>query len=237
MTPRTQDDNFAFLWEGFIYIPTTTTYNFRTNSDDGSKVYLGALNGTGSPYSYAGTAIVNNDGAHSAQDITSATVTLTTGVYPIAITYFEQAGGETMSLVWRTGSGTTYAAIPNNYFTDGAAVNGQAPAVPTTLVATAASFKRANLTWKDNSTNETGFEIWRSTNASTGFAIVTTTGPNAIAYPDSSLNAATTYYYKLKAIGQYGESAFTANANCYYIRCSGCACYSNKFGSIRYFYI
>ena len=40
LTPRYTNDNFAFLWEGFINVPTTGTYYFRTNSDDGSRLWL-----------------------------------------------------------------------------------------------------------------------------------------------------------------------------------------------------
>ena len=85
LTPRTQNDNFSFLWEGYINIPVSGTYNFRTNSDDGSRLWLGSLNGTTSPYTFSGTPLVNNDGLHGSQNVTSANITLTAGVYPIAI--------------------------------------------------------------------------------------------------------------------------------------------------------
>ena len=96
ITPRTQDDNFSFYWYGFINIPVAGTYTFRTNSDDGSKLYLGSLNGTVSPYNFSSAGTVNSDGLHGAQDATSADLTLAAGTYPIAIVYFEQGGGQSI---------------------------------------------------------------------------------------------------------------------------------------------
>ncbi|XVJ66420.1 MAG: hypothetical protein HEQ40_09775 [Lacibacter sp.] len=214
LTPRTQDDRFAFLWEGFINIPETGTYFFRTNSDDGSRLWLGSLNGTTSPYSFSGTPLVNNDGVHGAQDRTSVAVTLTQGIYPIAVAFFEQSSGQSLTVSWRTPStGTSYVTIPNSAFIETVPLGGTAPAAPSGLSANTVSFRQINLSWTDNSNNETGFEIWRSTNATTGFITVGTAAANATNYADSGLNANTTYYYRIRAIGQFGESAFTENLN------------------------
>jgi large repetitive protein len=210
ITPRTQNDRFAFLWEGVITIPTTGTYYFRTNSNEGSRLWLGPLNGTTSPYSFTATPTVDNNGIHNAQDRTSVALNLTAGVYPIAIAFFEQTGGESMTVSWRTpSSGTSFVAIPNSAFIETAVPGGTAPARPSNLSATAASYKRINLGWTDNSNNETGFEIWRSTNANTGFNVVGHAPANATTFADtSSLTPNTAYYYSIRAIGQFGESGF-----------------------------
>ncbi|WP_153796960.1 fibronectin type III domain-containing protein [Foetidibacter luteolus] len=117
LSPRTQDASIGFLWEGFIKITTAGSYSFRTKSDDGSKLYLGALNGTGSPYNHAAAALVNNDGLHGG--ITSdGTVTLSAGIYPIAITYFNATGGMTMFAYWKKPGTTSFVAIPDDAFTN-----------------------------------------------------------------------------------------------------------------------
>ena len=86
LSPATDQINYGFLWQGYIVIPTTGTYFFRTNSDDGSRLWLGSLNGTVSPYSFSGTPVVNNDGLHGAQNVNSSTSrSLQAGIYPIAI--------------------------------------------------------------------------------------------------------------------------------------------------------
>ncbi len=214
LVPRTQDDNFAFLWEGYIVIPTTGTYYFRTNSDDGSKVWLGAHNGSGSPYFFSGTTsgsnrvVVNNDGLHGPQNATSSAQSLIAGVYPIAIAFYEQGGGETMTFSWRTPGNNNYVVVPNSAFAENGTPGGSAPAAPSSLTATSVSYNRINLSWTDNSNNETGFEIWRSTNPATGFVTVGNAPLNATSYADSTLEADTRYYYNIRAIGQYGESGF-----------------------------
>ncbi len=212
ITPRVQNDNFAFLWEGYITIPTTGTYYFRTNSDDGSKLFLGNLNGTTSPYTFSGPATVNNDGLHGQQDANSAALALTAGVYPIAICFFEKGSGEAMSISWRTPSSpTSYVAIPNAVFVEAPANLGTAPSAPSFLKAAAVAYNKINLTWKDNSSNETGFEIYRSKTQSGGYSVVAVATPDATTYADSALEASTTYYYQIRAVGQFGESALVSN--------------------------
>ncbi|MCM5527269.1 fibronectin type III domain-containing protein [Parasegetibacter sp. NRK P23] len=210
LAPRSQNDNFGFLWEGFINITQAGTYYFRTNSDDGSRLWLGSLGQTSSPYAFGTTSTVNNDGQHGSQNRESVALNLSVGVYPIAIGFFEQGGGEAMTVSWRTpSSGTSYVTIPNSAFSDPPVNNGSAPAVPSGLSANAVSYKRINLAWTDNSDNESGFEVWRSTNPADDYAIIGTSAANATTFVDTlGLDASTTYFYRLRAIGQYGESAF-----------------------------
>ncbi len=208
ITNRVQDDNFAYLWEGFIKIPVTGSYTFRTSSDDGSKLYLGNLGSTASPYGFSATALVNNDGLHGTQSV-DGTRTLTAGVYPIAITFYEQGGGEVMEVSWRTPqSGGSFISIPNSAFVQEVSAPGSVPAAPSNLVATAASAKKINLSWNDNSNNETAFELYRSTSNAGPFNIFATVAAGTTSYKDSSLEASTTYYYRVKAINNNGGSAF-----------------------------
>ena len=41
--------NYGFLWEGYISIRTAGTYLFETNSDDGSRLYIGSYSATATP--------------------------------------------------------------------------------------------------------------------------------------------------------------------------------------------
>jgi len=90
------------------------------------------------------------------------------------------------------------------------------PAAPTSLVATAASSSSINLTWTDNSTNETGFYIERAPNSggSPGtFVQVGSVGVGVTSYPDTGLAASTTYWYRVRAYNVAGDSAYTNNAS------------------------
>ena len=88
--------------------------------------------------------------------------------------------------------------------------DNSAPAAPTNFSVTPESTTSVDLHWTDNSDNETGYQIQRSTNNSTFTTIATTftnatttpapTFPNANYFSDTGLTAGTTYYYKIRAI-------------------------------------
>lgn len=69
------------------------------------------------------------------------------------------------------------------------------------------------LTWNDNSANETGFIVERSTTSDSGFAVIKTTEQNQESYIDSSLTPETTYYYRIKAFNQSLESGYSNTAS------------------------
>lgn len=82
-----------------------------------------------------------------------------------------------------------------------------APTAPTNLTTTAASQTQINLSWTDNSSNETGFKIERSPNGST-FTQIATVGANVTTYASTGLTASTTYYYRVRAYTNQ-NSAYT----------------------------
>jgi Fibronectin type III domain len=79
------------------------------------------------------------------------------------------------------------------------------PSAPTGLKATAVSRSRINLSWSDTSTNETRFEIERSTAGRT-FQLVATVPANSVSFADTGLRARTTYTYRIRACNQLGCS-------------------------------
>ena len=198
----TAADYFGFVWEGEIRIPVSGNYTFIINSDDGSKLWID------SKYDAAVTPLVNNDGAHGAQD-KSATIYLTAGMHKIAAAYNEIAGGQSFTLSWKnTANGiTTATQITADYFKK-TVTGGTVPKYPGNLLATATAYNKIKLTWADSSNNETGFEVYRATAQAGPYTTIATTAANATSYTDSNLVAATTYYYRIKAINKYGDSGF-----------------------------
>ena len=81
------------------------------------------------------------------------------------------------------------------------------PAAPSALSVSNPSAGLVQLIWTDNSNNESGFEVWRSTSATTGFVLVKTTAANALSTTDGVPKA--TYYYRLRAKNSFGFSAYT----------------------------
>lgn len=86
-------------------------------------------------------------------------------------------------------------------------------AAPTSLSATAISQFQINLTWRDNSYNETGFKVERKTGETGNYTVCGTTFSNATFYADSELEPATTYFYRVKAYNLSGESLYSNEAN------------------------
>jgi hypothetical protein len=68
------------------------------------------------------------------------------------------------------------------------------------------------LTWKDNSSNELGFRIERSS-AGGNFLMVGSTGPDITTYVDSSVADGTSYTYRVCAYNAAGASAYSATAS------------------------
>lgn len=81
---------------------------------------------------------------------------------------------------------------------------------PGNLIATAITASSIQLTWTDNTTNESGFEIQRSTSAGGPYTLLTTTAADAISFTDTGLTPVTSYYYRVRAIGTTGTSVYTA---------------------------
>lgn len=88
----------------------------------------------------------------------------------------------------------------------------QVPTAPTALVATASTATQVNLTWTDNSKNETGFEVESSLD-NLNFMKIATTGPAVRTYALSGLSGGTTYHYRVRAVNEYGVSAYTPVAS------------------------
>lgn len=90
----------------------------------------------------------------------------------------------------------------------GGTTPGNKPAAPTGLVATVASATQVNLTWQDNSTDETSFRIERKTGGG-AFAEVSSTNANITSASSSGLAAGNTYTFRVRARNAAGNSAYS----------------------------
>ncbi len=91
-------DGFGLVFTGVVRIPKDGTYTFYTNSDDGTKLYLGD------------GVVVNNDGGHGMTE-KSGKVSLAAGLYPIRVEFFEGGGGEGLEVSYE-GPGIKKQVIP-----------------------------------------------------------------------------------------------------------------------------
>ncbi len=78
--------------------------------------------------------------------------------------------------------------------------SGSTPSAPSNPNATAVTYSQINVSWLDNSSNESGFEIYRSISGPTGtFSLLARVGANVTGYSDGSLAPATSFCYRIRA--------------------------------------
>jgi hypothetical protein len=98
-------DNFALRFYGSIFLPTTGSYTFHTDSDDGIIVWIYDINGwrkiIDKPYIFAGLQ-------------SGSSGTLSQGLYPIVIDYLEYTGNAYVNFKWTTPNTTPIALVPQN---------------------------------------------------------------------------------------------------------------------------
>ncbi len=82
------NDNFAFDYSGYINILSDGVYTFYTESDDGSKLYIGDK------------VIVNNDGLHGLTE-RYGRIALAKGYHKIRVSFFERTGDEGLSVYFK----------------------------------------------------------------------------------------------------------------------------------------
>jgi fibronectin type 3 domain-containing protein len=88
-----------------------------------------------------------------------------------------------------------------------------APGAPTNLTATLQNGGLIRLTWRDNATNETGFQVERSLNGG-AYAVIATAGPaggsgTTAVYTDATALASNSYSYRVKAVRLGSSSAYS----------------------------
>jgi len=100
VTIKEQDDYYGVAYDGYIDIEETGIYEFLTDSDDGSQLYID------------GQLIVDNDGLHG-MEMKNGVIALSQGYHRIRVTYFERTGGDELN-VYIDGPSTDRQIIPSD---------------------------------------------------------------------------------------------------------------------------
>ena len=114
------------------------------------------------------------------------------------------AGVHVMKLVMDTG-GNGGEIGDFNYFQFTYSGAPTVPAAPTNLIATTVSTTQIDLVWTNTATNQTGFNIDRSTDGVNFTPLATNVVSTS--YVDSNLTPGQTYYYQVRATNLVGDSA------------------------------
>jgi hypothetical protein len=86
------------------------------------------------------------------------------------------------------------------------------PAAPSDLTAFTASASAIDLAWIDNSNDEEGFRLERSTD-NLAFTQIATVGASVTGYSNTGLTPATTYFYRVRAYHATAGSAYSNTAS------------------------
>jgi len=92
LAPRSRADHYGFAFDGLIQLPEDGIYEFFTNSDDGSRLFIDD------------SLIVDNDGTHGMVQKSGA-APLAAGLHSIRVLYFEKAGEDRLEVSWRAKAG------------------------------------------------------------------------------------------------------------------------------------
>lgn len=179
-------------WLAYTFnAPATGSYRLDV------RVASGQLTGGNFHFTVDG---VNATGAMTAPDTGGTQAWQTLSVSGINIT----AGTHVVRLVMdSTGNGGYVANF--NWFQLVNTSAAPVPSAPSNLIAGAASTSQINLSWQNNASNQTGYEVDRSSDG-VNFTAIATLGPAAISYSDSGLTSSTTYSYRVLATNAAGAS-------------------------------
>ena len=165
------------------------TWTDNANNENGFKVEQSA-DGT----NFTQIAMLGSNAVSFSVTGLSASTT-----YFYRVASFNDAGNSAFS---NTASATTSAPPP------------PLPTAPSGLSATAVSSTQINLSWSDNSGNESGFRIERCKNPNcTNFAQIAQVGAGVTTFADTTVNRNTAYNYRVRAFNAAGNSAYSNTAS------------------------
>jgi predicted outer membrane repeat protein len=94
-------DNFSVNWTGHVVPPSSGNYVFRTESDDGIRVWVNNV------------LVIDAWTDHSVRaDVSNAIALQANTAYAIRVAYFESGGSATARLQWQTPGSSGFSAIP-----------------------------------------------------------------------------------------------------------------------------
>jgi RHS repeat-associated protein len=207
--PSNAGDAFGTRVRGYLTAPATGNYSFYISGDNDCELWLS----TGEdPSDKIKIAFFNGLTAPEQWDLfttqRSSPIPLDAGKrYYIEVLHVEGNGNDHMAAGWLTpGETGAPVVIPGSVLS-----MFNAPVAPSALVATAVASTQIDISWDDNSDNETGFIIERAL-AGQSFAQVGTVGPGIKSYASTGLTPNTQYQFRTRAINFAGNSAWSNTA-------------------------
>jgi fibronectin type 3 domain-containing protein len=183
--PSMGADQFSVRWTGQVQPLYSETYTFKTNSDDGVRLWVD------------GQSVIDNWTDH-APTIDTGTIALSAGVkYDIQLDFYENGGGAVIQLSWSSAS-QAEEIIPQSQLYSSVAPTP--PPAPQNLAATAGD-GYVDLTW-DEVTQADNYNVYRSS----GGNWYLQSSPTVEYWTDNNVTNGVTYQYYVTAENTAGES-------------------------------
>ena len=208
-------DQYSARYRGYLTIATAGSYTFTLQSDDAAYLWLDNAARATTPT--AAFAVVSDPGAHAARTTVGAAVTLTAGAHPLLAFYGEQAGGNSLQILYSgpdTGGATVLipqSALCNRQF------SGPLPVTLAEFTAQAAG-RAARLSWRTASEQHNDhFEVERSRDGLSYVRIGTVAGAGtstaahdyAFADGEAAQPGGSTVYYRLRQVDTDGTATYS----------------------------
>ena len=192
-------DDIAFTGFGTPVLSAPTNLVAQTISQ--TEIDLSWIDNSSSE---SGFKIERRTGSGSWSDVAEVSANTTT--------YSDSGLAMETSYTFRVSSvGFDTASSPSNEASATTAGNS-APPAPTSLVAQAVSQTQINLSWIDNSSNETGFKIERRVSSGSWSDLIEVSA-NSTNFSDTGLSSETNYTYRVTALGGGIDSSPSNEAN------------------------
>ena len=96
-----RDELYSVLWTGFLNVPDTGTYRFRTTSDDGVQVLLG------------GSKVIDAPGLQN-YEVHIGSTSLSAGLIPIEVRFYEHYIHAGIRLEWMKPGDNDWTIVPGD---------------------------------------------------------------------------------------------------------------------------
>ncbi len=197
-----------------LTVGSTTSSDYRSSFSNygtcvdvfapGSSIRSSTMTTTSSYANWSGTSMASPHVAGVAALYLSANTSATPSQVNAAI-----VNGATTGVISNAGTGS-----PNRLLYSliaGPVTPPTVPADPTNLSYSNLTSTSVQLAWSDNSSDETGFRIERSTNGGSTWSTAGTVGANVTTFTDNSLSSGTTYHMRVYAYNGAGSSVNPTN--------------------------
>jgi len=168
-----------------------------------------AISVSGIDLSWADTSGIES-GFYIERGLTAGSLMTIATNAPNATSFSDSGLTHTMEYFYRVTAFNIIGSSTNNPTDSATTLVPAPPAAPSALQATGTSVSSINLTWSDNSNDETGFVIERKMSVTGPFTTFMNVAANTVSFSDTGLYTGITYTYRVKAINAIGDSGYTA---------------------------